>query len=296
MLKYTDASLFDSPAQTLVNSVNTVGVMGKGIALEFKRRYPEMFERYREHCGAGRLQIGKLYVYRTDHYWVLNFPTKQHWRSPSRPEWIEKGLQKFVSGYAEQGITSASFPQLGCGNGGLDWERVVRPMMERYLNVLSIPIFVHIAQTDVAFVPEHLSNPQLQAFRHELRKTREPIGFARFFEDVQLAAGQDPTPLPEDSLQDDIAPPLPAVQLSSSSIGLVDIPGEDFAELWDTLVHRGAVALSELPAGLRDHSESTLGLLLQLPYIVPMRIEGELGVRFAPPAVTGTLASIAQES
>lgn len=144
MLEYTESSLFDSPAQTLVNAVNTVGVMGRGIALEFKRRYPEMFARYKEQCDSGRLWIGSLHLYQTDHHWVLNFPTKEHWRQPSKPEWIEKGLQEFVREFAALGITSASFPQLGCGSGGLDWEQVVKPMMEKYLAVLSIPVYVHV--------------------------------------------------------------------------------------------------------------------------------------------------------
>jgi O-acetyl-ADP-ribose deacetylase (regulator of RNase III) len=151
MLKYTDLSLFDSPAQTLVNTVNTVGVMGKGIALEFRQRYPDMFLKYKDHCSAGLLDIGKLYLYRTEHHWVLNFPTKRHWRNPSKPEWIELGLEKFAATYLAQGITSVSFPQLGCGNGGLNWESDVQPLMVKYLEKLPIPVYVHIAPRDTAF-------------------------------------------------------------------------------------------------------------------------------------------------
>jgi len=86
MLSYVTTSLFDSPAQTLVNTVNTVGVMGKGIAAKFKQRYPEMYTRYREVCAAGQLETGKLLLYRTPNKWVLNFPTKRDWRQPSRVE------------------------------------------------------------------------------------------------------------------------------------------------------------------------------------------------------------------
>ena len=110
MLEYLSTSLFDSPAQTLVNTVNTVGVMGKGIAAEFKRQYPDMFIRYREFCQNGQLSIGKLYLYRTPNKWILNFPTKEHWRRPSRIEYIEAGLEKFVGTYTKLGITSISFP------------------------------------------------------------------------------------------------------------------------------------------------------------------------------------------
>ena len=99
---YVRGNIFESPAETLVNTVNTVGVMGKGIAYEFKRLYPEMFREYRDLCERGSLQIGALYLYRTDHKSVLNFPTKKHWRSPSQPEYIEEGLKTFVRTYRER--------------------------------------------------------------------------------------------------------------------------------------------------------------------------------------------------
>ncbi|NVB41152.1 macro domain-containing protein [Pseudenhygromyxa sp. WMMC2535] len=151
MLHYVCHDIFESPAQTLVNTVNTVGVMGKGLAREFKRRYPVMFERYRSFCDSGDLEVGKLYLFRTPNEWVLNFPTKQHWRSPSKLEWIEAGLRKFVAEYEAQGIRSVSFPQLGCGNGGLDWAEV-KPLMAQHLGPLPIPVFVHTRIDDPSFV------------------------------------------------------------------------------------------------------------------------------------------------
>ena len=144
MITYVVTDLFQSPAKVLVNTVNTVGVMGAGIAKEFKRIYPEMFSEYKALCERGQLDVGQLWIYKTPHRWILNFPTKKHWRQPSRPEYIEAGLQKFCEIYIEQEITSISFPLLGCGNGGLDWEQVVRPMMERYLENLPIELFVHL--------------------------------------------------------------------------------------------------------------------------------------------------------
>jgi O-acetyl-ADP-ribose deacetylase (regulator of RNase III) len=144
------ANIFESPAQTLVNTVNTVGVMGKGIAADFKRRYPEMFQIYKTFCAKKQFRVGQLYVYRTANKWVLNFPTKQHWRNPSKIEWIEACLKKFVETYTAQGITSISFPQLGCGNGGLSWDEV-RPLMERYLEDLPIPVYVHVRREDAEF-------------------------------------------------------------------------------------------------------------------------------------------------
>src|SRR5882672_1596604 len=132
MITYVRGNIFESPAQTLVNTVNTVGVMGRGVAVEFKRLYPEMFKAYREHCERGDLAIGRLFFYRTEHKSVLNFPTKKHWRQPSRPEYIEEGLKTFAQTYERVGIHSVAFPALGCGNGGLDFEKQVQPLMEKY--------------------------------------------------------------------------------------------------------------------------------------------------------------------
>jgi hypothetical protein len=84
-----------------------------------------------------------LHLYRGTHKWVLNFPTKKHWRNASKPEYIEAGLKTFVAGYMRAGITNIAFPRLGCGNGELDWESQVRPLMEKYLSRLPIDVFVH---------------------------------------------------------------------------------------------------------------------------------------------------------
>ena len=153
MIKYLEGDLFTSPAQTIVNTVNTVGVMGKGIALEFKKRYPSMFETYKLACEKKRLKTGKLMLcYEADH-WVLIFPTKENWRNPSRLEYIEQGLIKFTNMYAESGITSIAFPRLGCGNGELSWDEV-KPLMEKYLKDLPIDIYIYISPIKDA-IPEH---------------------------------------------------------------------------------------------------------------------------------------------
>jgi O-acetyl-ADP-ribose deacetylase (regulator of RNase III) len=168
MLIYHRTSLMDSTAQTVVNTVNCVGVMGKGIAAEFKARYPEMYETYREICDQRLLEPGKLWLWKDADQWVLNFPTKVHWRNPSRIEWIELGLQKFVAEYQRRCITEISFPRLGCGNGNLDWADV-RPLMERYLAPLPIAVFVHDFERDMGFrsisrmpraSPTHVSFPK----------------------------------------------------------------------------------------------------------------------------------------
>lgn len=144
MLMYVDTNLFESPAQVLVNTVNTVGVMGKGIALQFKKLYPAMFKEYQHLCETGELTVGKLWIYKTNNKWVLNFPTKTDWRQKSKIEYIEQGLQKFVETYKERGIESIAFPQLGVGNGGLDWNHEVKPLMEKYLRKLPIDVYIHI--------------------------------------------------------------------------------------------------------------------------------------------------------
>ena len=143
MITYLKGDIFSSPAQVLVNTVNTVGVMGKSVALEFKKRYPAMFKSYERVCDEKQLEIGKLLLWKGPEKWVLMFPTKKHWRNPSKLEYIETGLQKFADTEVEKGIASIAFPRLGCGNGGLDWEEV-RPLMERYLERLSIPVYIYV--------------------------------------------------------------------------------------------------------------------------------------------------------
>ena len=143
MITYVVGDLFTSPAKVLVNTVNTVGVMGKGIAKDFKRIYPEMFEEYQDLCKQKMFNVGQLWLYKTPHKWILNFPTKEHWRGKSKIEYIEAGLQKFVNTYDSKGMLEVSFPMLGCGNGELDWEKEVQPLMEKYLQPLPIHVYIH---------------------------------------------------------------------------------------------------------------------------------------------------------
>lgn len=132
--------LFASPAQTLVNAVNCVGVMGNGIALEFKRRYPAMYADYAQRCAAGSVRPGEPYVFvGQSQPWILNFPTKRHWRSPSRLEDIVAGLAYLQRHYQAWGITSLATPALGCGLGQLSW-RGVGPVLYDGLSRLDIPV------------------------------------------------------------------------------------------------------------------------------------------------------------
>ena len=133
-----DRNIFDSQCQTIVNTVNCVGVMGKGIALEMKNRYPDMFEKYKNLCENKLIDIGKLWIYthiveKEIVKRILNFPTKIHWKNKSEYEYIEKGMQKFIETYQDKNITSIAFPMLGCNNGGLDSD-VVLEIMLKYLS------------------------------------------------------------------------------------------------------------------------------------------------------------------
>lgn len=140
MVKAVVGDMFKSEAQTLVNTVNCVGIMGKGIALEFKNRFPDMFEDYRKRCEARKVRLGQPYVHRRlTTPWILNFPTKDHWRSVSRIEDIIRGLDYLRRHYQEWGITSLAVPALGCGQGQLEW-RVVGPALCRCLNRVDIPV------------------------------------------------------------------------------------------------------------------------------------------------------------
>jgi O-acetyl-ADP-ribose deacetylase (regulator of RNase III) len=144
MVTITSGNLFESKTQTLVNTVNCVGVMGKGIALEFKKRYPDMFTKYKTICDKGLLKTGNLWLYKSDK-WILNFPTKQHWKNDSKIEYLVAGLDKFISTYKEKGITSISFPLLGASNGGLD-PVLVKELMVSKLSECSIPIMIYESQ------------------------------------------------------------------------------------------------------------------------------------------------------
>lgn len=142
-MKIKIGNIFESECSTIVNTINCVGVMGKGIALEFKKRYPEMYINYVRRCDEGNVKIGEPYVYEgKDGKKILNFPTKDHWRSPSRLSYVIKGLDWFVNNYEKEHIDSIAFPPLGCGNGGLAWE-VVGPIMYQKLRELPINIEIY---------------------------------------------------------------------------------------------------------------------------------------------------------
>jgi O-acetyl-ADP-ribose deacetylase (regulator of RNase III) len=134
VIEITKGNLLEAPVEALVNTVNTQGIMGKGIALQFKQAFPEMFRDYEKACKAGEVQLGKMHVFDLGGLagaarWIVNFPTKGHWRERSRLTDIEAGLEDLVTTILRLGIRSIAIPPLGCGNGGLNWAEV-RPRIE----------------------------------------------------------------------------------------------------------------------------------------------------------------------
>lgn len=146
MITFRRGNLLEAPVDALVNTVNTVGVMGKGIALMFKEAFPENFRAYETACARNEIRIGQMFVTGNTALqgprWLINFPTKQHWRHPSKLEWIVDGLKDLRRVIEEKKIRSIALPPLGCGNGGLDWNDV-RPEIERALHSMeSVEIVV----------------------------------------------------------------------------------------------------------------------------------------------------------
>lgn len=139
MIKFVAGNLLEADVEALVNTVNTVGVMGKGIALQFKQAFPENYEIYRKSCKKHEVQPGKMLVVPTGQMvnprYIINFPTKRHWIGKSKMEDIEAGLVDLVKVIKETGIRSIAIPPLGCGSGGLKWN-AVRPHIEKALKDL----------------------------------------------------------------------------------------------------------------------------------------------------------------
>ena len=136
MISFAEGNLLDADVEALVNTVNTVGVMGKGIALMFKEAFPGNFKKYEAACKRKEVEVGRMFVTATGALmgpkWIINFPTKIHWRQRTKMEWVTEGLKDFRRVIETKGIRSVAVPPLGCGNGGLDWQ-AVRPAIEAAL-------------------------------------------------------------------------------------------------------------------------------------------------------------------
>lgn len=135
-------NIFTSNCQTIVNTVNCVGAMGAGIALEYRLRYPDMYDKYTKLCDENRINIGMLWIYKSPDRWILNFPTKRHWKYPSKLTYLDAGLKKFVATYKDKGIQSIAFPLLGADKGGIPQEDSLE-IMKSYLDGLDIHVEIY---------------------------------------------------------------------------------------------------------------------------------------------------------
>ncbi|MFL6121599.1 macro domain-containing protein [Actinophytocola sp.] len=170
MLHITEGNLLESSAEAIVNTVNTVGVMGKGIALQFKRAYPDNFKEYEAACRRGEVVIGRVLIHQTNTFdnprFVINFPTKRHWRSRSKIEDIEAGLDDLKRVILEKELRSISVPPLGCGNGGLPWSKV-QPLIELKLgDIPNVDVYVYAptGTPDASSMPVRTKRPKLTRF------------------------------------------------------------------------------------------------------------------------------------
>jgi O-acetyl-ADP-ribose deacetylase (regulator of RNase III) len=175
MIEIMHGNLLEADVEALVNTVNTEGVMGKGIALQFRRAFPAMFDAYFADAKAGRVQLGHVHVYDRGGLapgprWIINFPTKGHWRARSRLDDIKKGLQDLVLTVRRLGIKSIALPPLGCGHGGLQWAEV-RPVIEQAFEQLPgvrALLFAPGTTPQAAEMPNRTAAPKLTAGRAAL--------------------------------------------------------------------------------------------------------------------------------
>lgn len=295
MIIYVKMDIFESPAQVLVNTVNTVGVMGKGIAKQYKKLYPEMFKEYQMFCEKGLLDIGKLWIYKTDKKWILNFPTKKHWRNKSKIEYIEKGLEKFVSTYKEKGIRSISFPPLGCGNGGLDWENEVKPLMEKYLTKLDIDVFIHVPLEK--FKLEKQEYKSVKEVKKWLNSEPNYLSIFEVWEDL-TEIDSNKRSIQVDNKKytfefmhsNDLDEDVIVFKNLEHEDNPVYIAKQDISAVWNILRDTGVLSAKLLPGHLDSNRKFVFELLEKLSYVeyvtfltsLDGKEQDEIGVRLLP--------------
>ena len=266
MILYVQGDLFQSPAQVLVNTVNTVGVMGKGVALQFKRHFPEMYAKYGELCEKGDFNVGSLWLYKTPNKWVLNFPTKRHWRQPSRIEYVESGMKKFVETYSSMGIHSIAFPPLGCGNGQLDFRSQVQPLMEKYLQPLPIEVFVY-PEKDNAFV-EHLHPEEMRGW---LRTEPQSLPFSEVWEDIKAILDENneyKTVAKNNSFSAYISHDPLGIRVVVAERQYI-LPYDKLLSLWQQLRTYG-FSMRHIAPGIDRQVSYVLSIFAELEYVTPV--------------------------
>ena len=269
-LTYVSGNIFESPAETLVNTVNTVGAMGKGIAYKFKLLYPEMFSRYRSMCERGELTVGRLFLYRTEHKSVLNFPTKEHWRNPSKVVYLEEGLKTFVRTYETVGIHSVAFPALGCGHGGLDFKTQVQPMMETWLRKVACRVFIYPHKNSYQ-LPEHRNIRQMKKW---LRSTPSDLSFVEVWEDLRevLSRRTTYTPFTTTTKYSATLTTDPAGIRIERSRKRWHILYDDLLDFWQQLRSFGFASSRFAPSNRSRDISYIAPIFAELQYIEPVRI------------------------
>jgi O-acetyl-ADP-ribose deacetylase (regulator of RNase III) len=247
-----------STSQTVVNTVNTVGVMGKGLAAAFKERFPPMFEDYKRHCNENEFKPGSSWLWKGDEQWVLNFATKKHWRNPSKLQYVHDGLDEFRQKFEQFGIREIAFPRLGCGNGGLDWD-IVRPLMVEKLRDLPISVFIHDFEKPIG-LPEH-DLPLLQA--------SPPKDFEVFMADLSAAIEKkiDGVTLvghTKNKIFTQISENYDLRGVDKCDKLLAS--GEDIYQIW-ALLTKSPVSRFDLPETPYQHALKVFSVLAELPYI-----------------------------
>lgn len=176
MIEIERGNLLESDSEALVNTVNTVGVMGKGIALQFKQAFPENFQAYAKACKEGDVRIGHMFIFETggmlNPKLIINFPTKSHWRANSKIKYIELGLENLMKEIEKREIRSITIPPLGCGNGGLDWT-IVKPLIEQAFENspdVHVRLFEPVGTPEAKKMPVRTNKPKMTIARALLIK------------------------------------------------------------------------------------------------------------------------------
>ncbi len=272
MINYIDGKFFASPAQVFVNTVNTVGVMGKGVAKVFKDIYPDMFKIYQKLCDSHELGIGKLQLYRSSNKWILNFPTKKDWRHPSKVEYVEAGLKTFVDSYVDMGINSIGFPALGCGNGGLDFEKQVKPLMEKYLSNLPIAIFIYPHKHNYG-LPEHTDKAGMKKW---LQSEPYFLPFSEVWKDLvnTLESRKHFNTLDKNTPFEAILDNLAVIKITTSC-DVLYVHKEDTMDFWQQIRSYGFISSMDAPSGLNQIFYYLSPIFSVLGYIKVIRLVNE---------------------
>lgn len=290
MLQFHRTSLMTSSAQTVVNTVNTVGVMGKGLAAAFKERYPDMYAAYKKRCDDGAFKPGSIWLWKGADQWVLNFATKKHWRNPSKLDYIKQGLHEFRDSYEAMGIREIAFPRLGCGNGGLNWTDV-RPIMVDLLYDLPITVYIHDFAKNLGKL-EH----ELPLMQHQHR----PMTFDDFYKDIEVEICRR---------GGEIHPLFMKAPFYVTLNDRCELRGgrgcnrllaaeEDLFRIW-SMLSVSTVSRFDLPETVQDCALQVFSVLCQLPYIRPVNLANRHGrnnlaleyIRNATPAIATTTAA-----